>query len=54
MLHGLAALEADLGVDSRVDAQLATQLAYVAERREDYSYSHGARSYPTHTFFSQV
>ena len=43
-MHGLAALEADLGVDSRVDAQLATQLAYVAERQEDYP--HSARSYP--------
>lgn len=35
VLHGLAALESDLGVDSHVDAQLAAQLARVAEREAD-------------------
>lgn len=35
VLHGLAALETDLGVDGCVDAQLAAQLARVAEREAD-------------------
>ena len=35
VLHGLAALEADVGVDVRVDDKLAKQLAHVTEREAD-------------------